>query len=109
MLICYCNQSTYCSSLYKHCEAIGRTVHIVNLDPAAESFDYPVAVGKFCSKMNRVLSYSISIQIKYRCILADIRELISLEDVMEELGLGPNGGLIYCMEYPFLLFLLVFM
>lgn len=21
---------------------------------------------------------------------------------MEELGLGPNGGLIYCMEYPFL-------
>lgn len=32
--------------------------------------------------------------------LADIRELISLEDVMEELGLGPNGGLIYCMEYP---------
>ena len=31
----------------------------------------------------------------------DIRELISLEDVMEELQLGPNGGLIYCMEYPF--------
>ena len=38
-------------------------------------------------------------------LLADIRELISLDDVMEELGLGPNGGLIYCMEYPFLLFL----
>lgn len=33
---------------------------------------------------------------------ADIRELVSLEDVMEELGLGPNGGLMYCMEYPFL-------
>ena len=31
---------------------------------------------------------------------ADIRELISLDDVMEELGLGPNGGLMYCMEYP---------
>lgn len=31
----------------------------------------------------------------------DIRELISLEDVMEELKLGPNGGLMYCMEYPF--------
>jgi hypothetical protein len=30
----------------------------------------------------------------------DIRELISLEDVME-LKLGPNGGLVYCMEYPF--------
>jgi GTPase SAR1 family protein len=33
------------------------------------------------------------------CVCADIRELISLEDVMEELKLGPNGGLIYCMEY----------
>lgn len=29
----------------------------------------------------------------------DIRDLITVEDVMEELGLGPNGGLIYCMEY----------
>lgn len=33
-------------------------------------------------------------------LTADIRELISLDDVMEELGLGPNGGLMYCMEYP---------
>lgn len=66
-------KSTYCSSLYRHCETVRRTMHIVNLDPAAENFDYPVAM--------------------------DIRELISLEDVMEELGLGPNGGLIYCMEH----------
>ncbi|GMI66324.1 hypothetical protein like AT4G12790 [Hibiscus trionum] len=65
-------KSTYCSSLYQHCETLGRSIHIVNLDPAAENFDYPVAM--------------------------DIRELISLDDVMEELGLGPNGGLIYCME-----------
>lgn len=34
-------------------------------------------------------------------MVADVRELISLDDVMEELGLGPNGGLVYCMEYPF--------
>ncbi|XP_031399549.1 GPN-loop GTPase 3-like [Punica granatum] len=66
-------KSTYCSSLYQHCQTIGRNIHIINLDPAAENFDYPVAT--------------------------DIRELISLDDVMEELGLGPNGGLIYCMEY----------
>ena len=31
--------------------------------------------------------------------MVDIRDLISLEDVMEELELGPNGGLMYCMEY----------
>lgn len=29
----------------------------------------------------------------------DIRDLITLDDVMEELCLGPNGGLVYCMEY----------
>ncbi|KAB2613271.1 hypothetical protein D8674_035587 [Pyrus ussuriensis x Pyrus communis] len=66
-------KSTYCSSLHEHCTAIGRSINIVNLDPAAENFDYPVAM--------------------------DIRELVSLEDVMEELGLGPNGGLLYCMEH----------
>ncbi|KAJ6973559.1 GPN-loop GTPase 3 [Populus alba x Populus x berolinensis] len=61
-------KSTYCSSLYRHCETTGRSINIVNLDPAAEQFDYPVAM--------------------------DIRELICLDDVMEELGLGPNGALI---------------
>ncbi|KAJ4957735.1 hypothetical protein NE237_024846 [Protea cynaroides] len=66
-------KSTYCSSLYQHCVTVGRTIHFVNLDPAAENFNYPVAM--------------------------DVRELISLDDVMEELGLGPNGGLIYCMEH----------
>lgn len=34
---------------------------------------------------------------------ADIRDLISVEDVMEELGYGPNGGLVYCMECVVLL------
>ena len=39
-------QSTYCSSLYRHCETTGRSINIVNLDPAAEQFDYPVAMGE---------------------------------------------------------------
>ena len=50
-----------------------RRIHVANLDPAAENFGYQVAF--------------------------DIRDLISVPEVMEELGLGPNGGLIYCMEY----------
>jgi len=66
-------KSTYCKHLYDHCQAINRTIHLVNLDPAAEAFEYPVSI--------------------------DLRELISLEDVMQELQLGPNGGLLYCMEY----------
>ena len=66
-------KSTYCSTISKHCEATKRNIHIVNLDPAAEHFDYPVAL--------------------------DIRDLISLDDVVEELNLGPNGGLLYCIEF----------
>jgi len=68
-------KSTYCSVIQKHAEICKRNVRVVNLDPAAEFFDYDVA--------------------------ADIRELISLEDAMddEELKFGPNGGLVFCMEY----------
>lgn len=68
-------KSTYCSNMVKHGEMLKRTIHVVNLDPAAEYFDYPV--------------------------LADIRELIHLDDAMEDesLRFGPNGGLVFCMEY----------
>ncbi|XP_062589803.1 GPN-loop GTPase 3-like [Saccostrea cucullata] len=68
-------KSTYCSNMVKHAEMLRRTIHVVNLDPAAEHFDYPV--------------------------LADIRELIHLDDAMEDesLRFGPNGGLVFCMEY----------
>ncbi|CAF1068415.1 unnamed protein product [Brachionus calyciflorus] len=68
-------KSTYCDMLYKHCEVIRRSVKVVNLDPAAEYFQYPLT--------------------------ADIRDLIQLDDVMDDetLHFGPNGGLLFCMEY----------
>ncbi|GMM33484.1 putative signal sequence-binding GTPase [Saccharomycopsis crataegensis] len=66
-------KTTFCNSLVTHMQQIGRNCHIVNLDPAAEAKKYEFTV--------------------------DIRDLISLEDVMEELNLGPNGGLIYCFEF----------
>lgn len=68
-------KSTYCATIQEHCKTIGRNIFVVNLDPAAETF-------------------------RYECAL-DVRELISVGDVMEdeELALGPNGALIYCMEY----------
>ncbi|KIY94452.1 hypothetical protein MNEG_13509 [Monoraphidium neglectum] len=68
-----CGKSTYCEHLWNHCQAIGRPIHCVNLDPAAEAFGYPISI--------------------------DIRDLVSLEDVMEEMGLGPNGALLAAMEY----------
>ena len=54
-------------------ETLKRNIIIISLDPAAENNEY-------------------------RCDI-DIKELITLEDVMEEMELGPNGGLIFCMEY----------
>ncbi|KAJ3615952.1 hypothetical protein Zmor_012168 [Zophobas morio] len=66
-------KSTYTSTIQKHCKDLRRLTYCANLDPAAEYFDYDVAV--------------------------DVRDLISVEDVFEELNYGPNGGLIYCMEY----------
>jgi hypothetical protein len=36
-------------------------------------------------------------------LFLDIRELISVDDVMDDefLKMGPNGGLVFCMEYVF--------
>jgi hypothetical protein len=28
-----------------------------------------------------------------------VQDLVSLEDVMQEFKLGPNGSMIYCMEF----------
>ena len=66
-------KSTFCASLITQAQQLGRSVHLFNLDPAADKFEYPPSI--------------------------DIRDLISLEEVMEDLELGPNGGLIYCFEY----------
>ena len=59
--------------MIQHLRNTKRSCFYVNLDPAAEDFAYEPDL--------------------------DIKELISLEDVMEEMGLGPNGGLIYCFEF----------
>lgn len=66
-------KSTFCNAIISHMQSIGRRAHIVNLDPAAEPTEYEFTI--------------------------DIRELILLQDVMEEMDLGPNGGLVYCFEF----------
>ncbi|KAG3279044.1 GPN-loop GTPase 3 isoform X2 [Ictidomys tridecemlineatus] len=39
-------KSTYCATMVQHCEALNRSVQVVNLDPAAEHFNYPVMAGQ---------------------------------------------------------------
>eukprot|EP01097_Dermamoeba_algensis_P003765 TRINITY_DN2571_c0_g1_i2.p1 TRINITY_DN2571_c0_g1~~TRINITY_DN2571_c0_g1_i2.p1 ORF type:complete len:312 (-),score=46.12 TRINITY_DN2571_c0_g1_i2:168-1103(-) len=55
------------------CQAIKREAIVINLDPANEKTNYECAI--------------------------DVRELINIDFPMDELNLGPNGGLMYCMEY----------
>lgn len=66
-------KTTFCTALIQHLQTVRRSCFYVNLDPAAESFAYQPDL--------------------------DIRDLISLDDVMEEMSLGPNGGLIFCFEF----------
>jgi len=68
-------KSTYCAALTAHAQDCKRTINVVNLDPAAEFFNYQP--------------------------IADIRDLIQVDDVMEdeELRFGPNGGLVFAMEF----------
>lgn len=66
-------KTTFCSALITHLRNNKRSCFYVNLDPAAEDFAHEPDL--------------------------DIKDLISLSDVMEEMGLGPNGGLIYCFEF----------
>ncbi|XP_062364864.1 GPN-loop GTPase 2 [Cinclus cinclus] len=66
-------KTSYCHAMREFLSRLGRRVAVVNLDPANEALPCPCAV--------------------------DIGELVTLADVMASLGLGPNGGLLYCMEY----------
>lgn len=66
-------KSTYCYGMSQFFSAIGRKLCVINLDPANDRLPYG------------------------RCDL-DIRDFIKLEDIMEELNLGPNGGLMYALE-----------
>lgn len=66
-------KTSLCHSLQTHGSVEKRAIYIANLDPAADTLPYRADI--------------------------DIRELITVDDAMSELNFGPNGGLVYCMEY----------
>ncbi|PPQ77290.1 hypothetical protein CVT25_010872 [Psilocybe cyanescens] len=68
-------KSTFTRAFLNHLRLQKRTAHLVNLDPAASPTSFEVEP------------------------VIDIKDLVSLEDVMTELEYGPNGGLVYCFEY----------
>ena len=66
-------KSTYCRMIKQYLTDQHRRCFIVNLDPAVDYMAYEPDI--------------------------DIRELITIEDVMDDMGYGPNGALVYCFEY----------
>jgi GTPase SAR1 family protein len=66
-------KTTYCNGMRQFLEGLGRKVAVVNLDPA-----------------NDVLPCAVE---------ADNRDLISLEGAAAACELGPNGALVYCIEF----------
>ena len=65
-------KSTYCDGMHQFLSAIGRKCSVVNLDPANDHTSYTCAL--------------------------DVRELVTIEEIMEEEDLGPNGAVLYALE-----------
>ncbi|KAE9966569.1 hypothetical protein BLS_006930 [Venturia inaequalis] len=65
-------KSTYCDGMHQFMSAIGRRASVVNLDPANDHTSYPTAL--------------------------DVRDLVTLDEIMNNEALGPNGGVLYALE-----------
>ncbi|KAF1814131.1 hypothetical protein P152DRAFT_465087 [Eremomyces bilateralis CBS 781.70] len=65
-------KSTYCDGMQQFMGAIGRNCSIVNLDPANDRTSYEAAL--------------------------DIRDLVTLDEIMKDEELGPNGAILYALE-----------
>lgn len=68
-----CGKSTFCLAATDLMRSTGRQVCIVNLDPANDALPYECDI--------------------------DVADLVSLDAVQQDMGLGPNGGLAFCMDY----------
>jgi len=66
-------KTTYVAAMAELLTSLGRKVAIVNLDPGNENMSYTAAV--------------------------DVAELVQVEEVMDSMRLGPNGGLLYAVQF----------
>jgi GTPase SAR1 family protein len=101
-----CGKTTYCQGMQEYLRLLGRNAWVINLDPANE---VPASLP---SRSPRSRSHDDDHQqdesdsdddqhttLPYDALLDVCESVVNLSSVMKKLGLGPNGGLIYCMEY----------
>ena len=65
-------KSTYAYGKHQLLTALSRPISVVNLDPANDRTSYKAAV--------------------------DVRDLVTLDEIMKDDELGPNGGVLYALE-----------
>lgn len=66
-------KSTYCCAMRELLTAVGRSVIVVNLDPANDHLPYECEIN--------------------------IEDVVRAQDVMESTGIGPNAAMLYCLEF----------
>jgi len=77
-------QTTYCAGMQQYLQLLKRNASVINLDPANEIFREEKDTSQ---------------ELPYDCVFDVCSDAIDLSSVMQEMQLGPNGGLVYCMEY----------
>lgn len=88
-------KTTYCNGMQQYLRLIGREALVVNLDPANELLS-----SNECNKNDDEKENDEKNKIlPYETILDVCEDVVNLSSVMDQLKLGPNGGLMYCMEY----------
>jgi hypothetical protein len=102
-------KTTYCDGMQQYLRLLGRECHVVNLDPANEvppsttideggrggdgGDDDDDAAATAASAVPRGGEEGRgNAQLPYEAILDVCEDVVSLDSVMSELNLGPNGG-----------------
>ncbi len=92
-------KTTYCTGMQEYLRLLGRKAWVINLDPANEvpkKRKLPTS-SPDNSTVNE--EHEESNTLPYDTLLDVCESVVNLSSVMKQLGLGPNGGLVYCMEY----------
>ena len=104
-------KTTYCTGMQEYLRLLGRNAWVINLDPANEiPTSYRTSYRNHDDNNddddngqdmthNHQTTAENNRQLPYETLLDVCDSVVNLSSVMQQLGLGPNGGLVYCMEY----------
>jgi GTPase SAR1 family protein len=88
-------KTTYCTGMQEYLRLLGRDAWVINLDPANE-----IPPKRTATPANdNTETDDNKNALPYETLLDVCDQVVNLSSVMKQLGLGPNGGLVYCMEY----------